>query len=96
MKLIKVIFEYKDGTAEYLDGVDLTKWHVANNASAMMMYVRGGKSGYEDIKYKRVKKKRYSSATEMILRMPGSLTFKLRWLWHKGMKVVESLLPTCF
>lgn len=54
--LIKVTFDYDDGTATYLDGKDLEKWRRANNAAATMQFAHGGRSGFEDIKWKRVKK----------------------------------------
>ena len=55
-KLVKVTMEYDDGPAVYLDGVDLEKWVKANKALASMSWVHGGRSGYEDIEWKKVKK----------------------------------------
>ena len=56
--LVKVVFEYKDGTKKYLDGSNLKKWVAANASTAMMSFIHGGRSGFEGIVYKTLRKKK--------------------------------------
>ena len=56
-KLIKVIFKYEGDVSKYIDGERLEKWMKASNAASVMMFAHGGgKSGFEGIKWTKVKK----------------------------------------
>jgi len=51
-KLKKVELYYDDGTIGYIEGKELEKWVDASAACEGLMYSHGGKTGYEDIKWK--------------------------------------------
>lgn len=51
-KLKKVEFHYDNGTVRYLTGKDLELWNKACDACSMLQHAHGGKTGFEDVKWK--------------------------------------------
>ncbi len=51
-KIRKVELYFEDGTRAYIKGKELKKWEQANETCATLMFTHGGKTGYEDIKWK--------------------------------------------
>ena len=51
-KLNKVEFHYDNGTVKYITGKNLELWSKAGETCSMLQWAHGGKTGFEDVKWK--------------------------------------------
>lgn len=51
-KLIKVIFEYQDGTRKYIEGVELERWEKFNDGVAILAHTHGCNPKWEEVLWK--------------------------------------------
>jgi hypothetical protein len=53
-KLIRVEFTYDDGSRWYLEGEELEKWRKAVDGVSVLHWSHFGKTGFEEVNWKRV------------------------------------------